>query len=392
MPMSRFWNKDEVLKTVTKDDVIKICKALGSTHKEDGNGALIFNTKICHGGKSEKLYYYHDPNPDNPDDLGKRFHCYTCGSTYDLIELVQRGFKQQGRVLSWYQALSFIVNTIGYAQVDSQEQLKTEALDDSISDEIRWMQHIRKKQQGCVDKNYTSINENILELFCYFPMEEWLQEGISEASMQKYEIGYFDRDDAIIIPHRHWKDNSLIGIRKRNLNEQQIENAGKYMPITIEGKTLAHSLGGNLYGLNCTKDAVQKTGKLVLFEAEKSVLLADTYFGVNNFTCATCGSNLTKQQCNIIKHLNVREVMIAYDREYKDPFSFEAQAYVNKLVLLAEPLLLYVDVYLILDNKNRLDLKDSPIDKGKDVFLELMKEKIKVTPEMVKSARDSKKK
>ncbi len=84
-------------------------------------------------------------------------------------------------------------------------------------------------------------------------------------------------------------------------------------------------------------------------------MLSDTYFGSDNFTCASCGSNLTKEHRNIIIQQNVREVMIAYDREYKDFSSFEAEAYINKLVLLAEPLLNFADVYLILDQENRLD-------------------------------------
>ena len=53
----------------------------------------------------------------------------------------------------------------------------------------------------------------------------------------------------------HYDSNSrLIGIRGRALNEWDIENLGKYMPVQIEKKWYSHPLSLNLYGLNKTKE------------------------------------------------------------------------------------------------------------------------------------------
>ena len=57
--------------------------------------------------------------------------------------------------------------------------------------------------------------------------------------MDKYNILYSISQEKIVIPH-YDINNNLIGIRGRALNEWEIENVGKYMPIKIENKWYAH--------------------------------------------------------------------------------------------------------------------------------------------------------
>ena len=60
-------NKDELLNSLTEQNIIDICRELGSLrYKKDSNGNLCFSTCICHGGDSNyKLVYY--PNNHNTD-------------------------------------------------------------------------------------------------------------------------------------------------------------------------------------------------------------------------------------------------------------------------------------------------------------------------------------
>lgn len=57
--------------------------------------------------------------------------------------------------------------------------------------------------------------------------------------MDKYNILYSISQEKIVIPH-YDINNNLVGIRGRALNEWEIENVGKYMPIRIENKWYAH--------------------------------------------------------------------------------------------------------------------------------------------------------
>ena len=51
--------------------------------------------------------------------------------------------------------------------------------------------------------------------------------------MDKFDIRYSISQNRIIIPHRD-VHGRLVGVRCRVLNEWEVENLGKYMPVQIE--------------------------------------------------------------------------------------------------------------------------------------------------------------
>ena len=54
-----YLDKDAILNSLTKEDIIKIVTYFGSSYpKTDSNGDLIFQS-VCNGSDSWKLYYYH---------------------------------------------------------------------------------------------------------------------------------------------------------------------------------------------------------------------------------------------------------------------------------------------------------------------------------------------
>lgn len=373
--MAGYLDKDAIIESLTIKDVIAILTDLGSVPPIDyGDSGLAFQT-VCHGGTNTKLYYYHEGTDIYP---AKLFHCYTkCGESFGIIELVIRAKRAQGKTITFYQALRYIANI-----TDNMFYSKgmREKKDTNITDDWEWINKFKKKNQRTKREipQLSEISEHILELFYYAPHIEWLNDGISRNSIIKYEISYYGLTNKIIIPHRDL-DGRLIGIRGRALCEREIEEGYKYMPITIEGETLSHKLGLNLYGLYHCQEAIKRMGKIMLVEGEKSALLGDTFYGANNFVVATCGSSLTDTQCQIIRSLGVREVFIAYDKEYENHESRKAEVYYNKLLKLAHKLTPYVTVYLVMDRQNLLKKQESPLDRGKKVLEKLMKDKILIT-------------
>lgn len=366
-------NKYDLLNALTKENVVTICKHLGSDYHLDSQGNYIFNTSICKdGGDSWKLYYYHEPRTDVPNDKGKRFMCYTTGECFDIVELVLRSFRLKGTNLSYFQALNYIATEIGFKATPQSIEVKQ----NNIVNDMTWINHLLSHKSGGVITP-TTIDETVLEVFSYIPIQDWIDEGISLNTQQKYEISYFPRDNAIVIPHRDI-NNKLIGIRKRNLDKEQIEEYGKYNFVTVENHMYKFRLGTNLYGLGTNLEAINRIGKLIIFEAEKSVMLCDSYYGADSFAVATCGSNITQTQYNLIKGLNIREVFLAFDKEFQEPDSYEAEAYKNKLLKLLAPLMNYFTCYIVIDYLGLTGYKDAPVDMGKDVFNELLKHKILV--------------
>ena len=132
--------------------------------------------------------------------------------------------------------------------------------------------------------------------------------------MDKFNIRFSPSQNKIIIPH-YDAAGRLVGIRGRALDEWEIENFGKYMPIQIEGKWYSHPLSLNLYGLNLNKENIKNTGIAYIGEAEKFVLQLDS-FSIPNCGVAVCGSKLNKYALDILmRECHPREIVICFDQE-----------------------------------------------------------------------------
>lgn len=378
-------DKNKVLNSLTKENIINICKQLGyPDYKEDNNGNLCFNTALCHGGDSPyKLVYYHNPEYNKSNNLCHHglFHCYTCGDTYSIIELVIRSNRNKNKTLTYYKALYWIAKTTGNLYEATEENIQE---NDKIND-FEWINRLKntiKKVKKSIP-NLTEISESILEMFYYAPHQDWLNDNISREALSRYEIGYYGLTNQITIPHRDM-NNRLIGVRGRFLDQEDIELIGKYVPLQINGRILSHSLGSNLYGINVTQDRIKTVKKVMIVEAEKSCMQAYSYFGEDSFVVATCGSSITRTQIKILlNYLQVEEVIYAPDRDYHEANSYEAEVWYQKIIKRLAPLVPYCKVTLCADSKKRLPYKASPTDMGKDVLLELLDEKITITADEV---------
>ncbi len=381
----QYLDKDYILSTLTEDDVIKICKELGSVdYKKDSQGNLCFSTCICHGGDSPyKLIYY----PHAKEEYGNRkygvFHCYTCADTYDIVELVIRAMRQKKKTYTWYKALRWIAQITGKIDAATTDEVERVHIEDfSWIDRLK---HAQRRKRSI--PTLREINDHVLEVFYYAPHEEWLKDNITPEALGRFGIGYYGLTNQITIPH-YDIDERLIGVRGRFLDDADIRFIGKYAPLNINGQFLNHQLGENLYGIHVAKDAIMRKKKVMLVEAEKSVLQSYSYFGDDSFTVATCGSNITATQIKILLEvLGVSEVLYAPDRDYHDAHSYEAEVWWQRQLKKLAPLVPYVKVCMVADNKDRLDYKDSPTDRGKDVLLELLEEKIHITMEDIDKLR-----
>ena len=211
-------DKDELLKSITREDFLKILEALGvDSYKSGTQDEVILSTALCHGGRKYKLYYY--PNDDKDDQTGV-FKCYTCGDSYDIIQFVIRASRSLGRNISWYKALNWIAATLGRTDevlVDAANIKKKR------KDDFSWINRIksvRNKESNNVETKI--LDENLLDVFTYLPYEEWLDEGCSVEALDRYEIGFSVTENAISIPHRDI-DGNLVGVRGRFLSQEDIE-------------------------------------------------------------------------------------------------------------------------------------------------------------------------
>lgn len=299
-----------------------------------------------------KLYYY---------PKTKTFHCYTeCSSTFTIFDLFVKYYELRNIEYNWYTDILDII----------------ESKSDKIKSNFEYQYTSIRNNYLVSDKliELPEYSNKILNIFKKYYCCEWLNEGITKEVMEQYNILYSYYQNSIVIPH-YDINNRLIGIRKRALNKEDIDKA-KYMPIIIEGKIYAHPLALNLYGLNLNLNNINKKKKIILFEGEKSVLKMSSYYN-DNISVAVCGSNFNKMQLNLILYkANVDEVIIAFDKEYEKLNSQKANDYFEKLYNLCKKYNRYYNFSFIFDKDNLLDYKDSPIDRGKEIFEKLLNKRV----------------
>ena len=356
----------QVKERLTTDDIVKICCSLqeDDTVFYDSQEHPIFNTCLDHeGGDSWKLFYY----PET-----KLFHCFTGdGETYDIFELIKR-FKN----VDFRTAFQFVVDFFGLKTQGFEDREATELTDDW--DIFQRIQDFAQKETAT--RTEDAIHENLLEYF--YPLAaplEWQREGISPAVMRTYGIRVDSALHKIIIPHRD-AEGHLIGIRGRSFNPFDVDGGKKYMPVMIENDIYRHSLGKNLYGLFENKDTIRKIKKAFVVEAEKSVLQLATMYGISNcFAVATCGNSFSSEQMDLLLKLGVEEIILGYDRDFlggkgaPDTMEYEA-----KLLKIVSPLLPYANVSVVMDYEHLTQHKDSPTDRGREIFEKLYHQRIKL--------------
>lgn len=237
-----------------------------------------------------------------------------------------------------------------------------------------------KKKEIDFNEKLLEYDDYILNSFIQYHAVEWLSEGISDEAMSKYEISFDLVSNSIIIPHRDI-ENRLVGIRQRNLDKRQVEVLKrKYVPHNhyTNKITYRHSLGKNLYGVNINKEEIRESKKCIIWESEKSTLLMDSYYGENP-SVSVGGSSISDFQLNILKNLGVRDIYVFFDYETDmEKWEKKMEKIYNKIINWG------FDCYYIPNEiKGRyLNEKDSPIDKGKDVFEILLKSSIKYEIEL----------
>ena len=334
--------------------VIKLMETLGVDDYVEKPGYVIFPT-ICHNEDSAeasmKLYYYENNH---------LFVCFTECGNMSIFKFLKHYYECRGIDYDWYQDVyKVILDCSNYEQNFGFVTPK--------------YQSIRDTYRAAELKKLPTYPNGILDCFTKFYPPEWLADGISKEAMDKFDIRYSIPQNKIIIPHYN-VDGELVGIRGRALNEWEVENLGKYMPVQIEGKWYSHPLSLNLYGLNWNKGNIQKEGICFLFEAEKSCMQMES-FQRSNCSVAVCGSQFNKYALKIlIQNAHPQEIIICFDKEEIPP----KEEYFNKLYNIGRKYQNYADFSFIYDRESLLDLKDSPTDKGEEVFEKLLKKRVKI--------------
>lgn len=252
---------------------------------------------------------------------------------------------------------------------DAVEILKKYAKIDSSSDEVVFnrekyaatktcLKFLKPKKTEKQAKN-TTYPDNYMDRFEYNEdkLSTWVQEGISEETLNEFEVRYDGFSNRIVYPIRDLS-GEIVNIGGRTLD-----------PLFKEKKQRKYTYFSGwgimnvIYGLFENIGSIFENKEVIIFEGCKSVLLANTW-GIKN-----CGalltSHLNPNQMKILAKLGCR-VVFALDKDVRVREDHNIQKLKN-----------YVNVEYIWDRADLLDEKDSPVDKGKEVFKKLYEERLR---------------
>jgi DNA primase len=274
------------------------------------------------------------------------FYDFSSGCGGNLYTFVQKYHK-----VSFPKAIKLVAN---FAGVDGEVTPVHHMAAASI------MKQFRPRTTSEKTAEYTILAPDIMTQYKrdLSKLNVWEEEGISLSSMDKYEVRYDKVSDRLVFPVKN-ADGEIINISGRTLD-----------PLWKEKKlrkyTYFQKLGicDVIYGLHEALPSATERNEIILFEGAKSVMLADTYNFKN--TGAVLTSHLNMYQMRILLKLGLRvvfafdsEVNIRYDKNIKTLKRFIPVEYIYNFNDLLEP-------------------KESPVDRGRDVFITLYENRRKL--------------
>lgn len=265
-------------------------------------------------------------------------------------------FVQQYKKFTFADTMKYIHKLLGLEYTFNK---KKPLVEEKKLNPLAIFENVKRKRKTVNVLDFKPLNENILEDYEPIIHIDLFREGIMPWTIKKFGLMYSYKWKRTIFPHRFWSTGELIGINARSSIENCEEfGINKYFLTPGMPKSI------NLYGLWENYKDIEKSGYITIFEAEKSVLKRDS---LNDHTgVALSGHSISDEQVRIILGLDIKEVIIALD---KDVPLIEVLHICEKFYHLRK-------VSFIWDKHDLLGDKDSPADAKNMIYQFLFKYRI----------------
>lgn len=274
------------------------------------------------------------------------FYCHSCHVGGNIINWLM-SFEH----LKWNDAIDKVSNLAG---IDICH-LKT-------CDALAYYKKIKKSQQS----NFGFVEDRQILPYSYYEQftkeipTEWVEEGIQPEIMEKYDIRIDNSSNRIVYPV--WDNNdNLIGCKGRtrfkNYKDLGIK---KYLNYTKIQST------DYFMGMKENRENIIESKSAIIFEGIKSVMHVASW-GYDNCLAAET-SHINNAQTAILIQLGIKNVIIAFDKGVT----------MKEIKSSTEMLRRFTNVFVVYDRWNLLEDKDSPCDKGEDVWNNLYEKREKI--------------
>ncbi|WP_413986380.1 DNA primase [Paenibacillus polymyxa] len=274
------------------------------------------------------------------------------GDVYGLVGFMLYGCRNFDEVRSkLYQIKTYICNALGY-EYSNNDFFKEQK---PKQDWNWWLRDIQKQRprEYEVTKNEV-LCKDVLNEFISGAWMGWLNEGISVAAQNDFGVGFHLPSERVTI-QVHNTEGQLIGIKGRYVgnDKHQLEHK-KYNYIYPCSKTI------ELFNLHRALPYIQKSKKVYVFEGAKTTM---KLWGWNIRNAVSIeGDRLHPVQAKILKGLGIDvEIIWVWDKGKDKEFVR------NQIRQIKGRKMFY-----LYDNKDRFEDKQSPVDCGYEIFMDLL--------------------
>ena len=280
-----------------------------------------------------------------------RFYCFASGKGGSVVKFLSLYHK-----VSMHEAIEMLKRYTG-----CDGKILTNRNKMSATTICRKYQAKRKKNETSNLDKANILSGDYMDRFEDRPekLEVWRQEGITDEAMQFFGVKYDSFSKCIVYPVRNIKGDIVnVGGRTTDPDFKQ-KGIRKYTYFKPWGGRMAV-----VFGVFENMKEILEKKEVIIFEGMKSVLIARGY-GFKN-CAAILTSHLNPAQMMILAKLGVRCVF-ALDKEVR----IRDDDNIQKLKR-------FVNVEYLCDIWDLIGEKDSPVDKGEQVFKRLYDNRFKL--------------
>ena len=276
------------------------------------------------------------------------YYCFSCGKSGGII-----GYLMDYEKIDFENA---VVKAAKLADIDMGKMCKSQT--------VTFLKKIKALFAEKPIFKHEILNSSEIEKYSKEEVTEWLEEGISQETIELFGVRIDKWQNRIVYPV-YDMDGNLINIKARtrypNYKQLRIPKYINYFTIGVMDY---------FQGLNITLPYIKEKKEVIIFESVKSVMKA---YGWGYKNCVSAEKhNLTNEQIKLLVKLKVN-VIFAYDND----ISYRQ----NDVKKDIDRLKRVTNVYVIEDKKKLLggaETKNAPVDLTKEIWDELYHSRRKI--------------
>jgi len=294
------------------------------------------------------------PDGDNPTSLQVKLNKSLSSVIHTNNEYNKQEYKDIFSLIEYLQgckfnqAISYVckICNLKYDGIDTKQERS------SSYDFLKQFKRSISKKQSNLYYEESILNETFIERFIRNECKLFSDDGINELTQNKFGVSYDILDNRVVFPIRN-DDGKLLTFKGRTLEENfKIRGIPKYYYYyPYHGEYY-------LYGLYENYFDILSADEVFVGEAEKFVMQLDS-MEINN-CLAVSKHSISPIQLNKLLKLG-KDIVLTFDKDIT----------LEEIFIECKKFKGLCNVYYIYDNLDLLEKKQSPSDKGKEVFMQL---------------------